>query len=366
MNILVVNLILHTPEKGIIPKHATNHDCMIYTLCRGLVATGHDVTLAAAQEYRPEQPDAEDFKVVYLPSRMAKVCKPYLFPWPRGLKTLVKNGKFDVIISSEIFSIASLIAVRAAKNIPVVIWQELAMHQRKMKRIPSRIWYNVVAPLFMRRGIVVGRSETARDFAKQYLTKVREPLVDNVCNSSIFYPGNESDESFIIISQLIERKQPVKMLNAFIEFIRRPGRDKYKLHVVGRGALLEEMKRLVAENGAQNNVIFHGFLAQHEFAAIGRRARAMLINTKQDLNMVSIPEAIVNGTPILMNTVPYTAGFVNDAGVGIAKEDWGADELEMMADNYNRMHAACVQVGKSLTEMAGAKKLVELAFSEKY
>lgn len=363
MNILIVNSILHTSEKGVIPRHKSNHDCMIYTLARGLTANGHKVTLAAAEEFRAENPDNEDFKVVYLPSRLPKIFKPDLLPWPIGLRTLIKTGRFDVIITSELFSISSLIAARAAK-VPVVVWQEMGTHQRKMKKIPSKTWYNLIAPVFMRRAIVVGRSNVARDFARRYMPVVRETVVDHGCNSSLFFPGEESDDSFIIVSQLIERKQPVKMLDAFIQFLRRPGRDRFILHVVGRGALLDVMKARVREQGVERNVIFHGFLRQEEFAALGRRSKGMLINTLQDLNMVSVPEAIVNGTPLLMNTVPYTAGYVSENGLGIAKDNWGADELEEMADNYDRMHAACMAARDSLTEVSCAAKLVELAFAD--
>ncbi len=363
MNILIVNLILHTSEKGVIPRHQSNHDCMIYTMARGLAVAGHNVTLVASEEFRAETPDDEIFKVIYLHSRMPKIFKPDLIPWPNGLGKLIRHGDYDAVIASEIFSISSLIAVLAAK-VPVVIWQEMAVHQRKMRKIPSRAWYNIVAPLFMRKAIVVGRSSVAREFAKKYLPIVREKIVDHGCNSKVFFPSDESDDSFIIVSQLIERKQPLKMLEAFIEFVKRPGRGQFVLHVVGRGPLLKPMKEITRCHDAEKNVIFHGFMTQKEFSAIGRRAKAMLVNTKQDLNMVSVPEAIVNGTPLLMNTVPYTAGFVNETGVGIAKNDWGADELEYMVENYERMHNACVEVGKALTENASAPKLVQLAFSE--
>lgn len=363
MNILIVNPILHTSEKGVIPRHKSNHDCMIYTMARGMVANGHNVTLVASEEFRAENPDNEDFEIVYLPSRMPGIFKPDLLPWPVGLRRFIKSRDFDLIIASEIFSIASLIAARATKA-PVVVWQEMATHQRKMKKIPAKTWYNIIAPLLMRKIIVVGRSRVARDFAARYVPVVRKSFVDHGCNSKLFFPGNESDDSFIIVSQLIERKQPLKMLEAFLDFTRRPGRGHFILHVVGRGPLLEQMKSMVRERQAERNVIFHGFLRQEEFAALGRKAKGMLINTLQDLNMVSVPEAIVNGTPILMNTVPYTAEYVREAGVGIAKDNWGADELEQMADNYDRMHQACIMAGKELTENSCARRLVELAFSD--
>lgn len=326
-----------------------------------MVANGHTVTLIASKEYQSDDPDNEDFEIIYLPSRFPKICRPDLIPWPIGLRKAIRGGNFDLIVSSEIFSIASLFAVRAAQA-PVVIWQEMAVHQRKFKKIPSKTWYNLIAPLFMRKAIIVGRSKRARDFSRRYMPIVRESFVDHGCNSSLFFPGDESDDSFVIVSQLIPRKQPLLMLDAFISFLRRPGRNHFKLHVVGRGIMLEPMKTKVREQGVEENVIFHGFLRQEEFASLERRSKGMLINTLQDLNMVSVPEAIVNGTPLLMNSVPYTADYVRQYGLGIVKDNWGADELEQMADNYDRMHNACIAVHDQLTETACARKLIALAF----
>lgn len=359
MKILIINLILHTHEKGVIPRRHTNHDCMIYNMARGFVENGHEVTIAASEEYRALQADEEPFEVVYFPSRLPRVFKPAVLPFPKGLRSLLRSRNYDLIISSEVFSVGSLMASLASKT-PLVIWHELGDHQRFMKQLPSIIWYNFVARLLMRRARVVARSEKAREFVARYMPDVAEETVEHGSNSTIFHPGEEADNSFIIVARLVERKQPVKILTSFLEFIKRSGREDYVLHVVGEGPKREEMERMVSEAGAEKNVHFHGFLSHEKFAAIGRRSKGMLVNTLGDLNMVSVSEAILNGTPVLMNTVPLTAGFVNSNRLGIAKADWGADELEEMADRYEEFHSQCVAVGPTLSEKASAAKLVRL------
>ena len=49
MNILILNLILSTPEKGVIKKRDSISDTMICSFARGFVALGHSVTIVAAE-----------------------------------------------------------------------------------------------------------------------------------------------------------------------------------------------------------------------------------------------------------------------------------------------------------------------------
>ena len=85
MNILILNLILSTPEKGVIKKRDSISDTMICSFARGFVALGHSVTIVAAEEFRPTGQLPEDVEMVFLPSRMPKVFNPSLLPWPIGL-----------------------------------------------------------------------------------------------------------------------------------------------------------------------------------------------------------------------------------------------------------------------------------------
>ena len=61
MKILILNSILFTAETDI-PQVKTIKDTMIYGVCMGFVRLGHQVTLAAANEYRPIR--EEDFHLI--------------------------------------------------------------------------------------------------------------------------------------------------------------------------------------------------------------------------------------------------------------------------------------------------------------
>lgn len=360
MRILIVNPILHTHEKGAIPVRETNHDCMIYGMARGFVANGHDVTVAASEEYRCTEPEDNPFEVVYFPSRMPRVFQPWRIPWPKGLGRYIREHRFDLVFSSEVFSMGTLIACRNAKC-PVVAWQEQMQHNRHFHEIPSKIWYGIVTRLMMRRVIAVGRSLPARDFISRYCPRTSPETVDHGCDGDVFYPSDHADDSFVIIARLVEGKKPLVILDAFLKFIRKPGFENYRLDVIGDGPMRQPMEERVRQAGAEGNVAFHGFMSHRDFAPISRRAKGMLINTVRDSNMVSVSEAIANGTPVLMNSVPYIAPFIRDNGVGIVRDGWNEDTLEELARGYGRFHEACVRIGKSFTSTAGAEKIVHIA-----
>ena len=78
MNILILNPILFTAEHNIIPKVKSIKDTMIYNMCLGFIQLGHNITLAAAEEYHPTESETYEFNVTLNPqlhSRSATYIK---------------------------------------------------------------------------------------------------------------------------------------------------------------------------------------------------------------------------------------------------------------------------------------------------
>ena len=364
MKILLLNFILHTPEKGIITRRETNKYTMIYTMARGFKKAGHDVTLLASEEYRPLNDENPGFKVIYFPSRLPEIFKPDLLPYPKGLKKWLKNNSadYDLAITSEVFMMPSLIAYRSIKC-NLVIWQELSAYQKFMHKLPAKFWYNIIGRLFMRNAKIIPRSENAYKFITKFFNKISTQIVDHGADSDIFFPGEKAENSFVVISQLIKRKRIDTIIEKFADLIKIPLYSSFLLHIIGEGEERQNLENLAETLGIKNNVIFHGFLFHKEAAPIARKTKAILINTENDLNLVSVPESIINGTPVLMNTVPNTSIFVNKQKVGIAKDEWGATELIEMIDRYDEFHQNCIRVRDELTNVGAAKKLIEIAQS---
>lgn len=358
MNVLLINCILCTAEKGVIPKRKSIKDTMICNYAMGFVANGDQVTILASEEYRPTEHETYPFEVVYFKSRFPKLFKPDLLPWPVGMRKYLKENlqRFDMVVSSEVFSMASLIAANVCGD-KLIIWHELAKHQKFLFTIPARLWYNVVVPLLIRKPLVVPRSEAAYDFVKRYVKNISKETVEHGANEAVLRLGNTVRDEFIVLSQLIPRKRIDRIIRKFTAFISDSRYSHYVLNVVGDGECKESLMELCRELGVDKNVIFYGFMCHKEMAEVLRVSKALLIDTEQDNNMVSISESVVCGTPVLTNMCPTNAKFIAQCGVGIALDGWNCTELREIADRYELYHKACIEVREEFTNLGCARKM---------
>ena len=362
MNILIINCILSTAEKGVIQRKESIHDCMISTFARGFIELGHKVTLLASQEFKPTGDEELPFEVVYFPSRWPRVFKPSLLPWPRGMHTWLKRhaGDYDLVIASESFQISSLMAARVCGP-KLLIWQEMVRHQRLLFKLPSKFWHHVVFPLFMRDVTIVPRSEPAKRFMSRYSRHVSDVIVDHGTDAHTLYPSDHVENAFIVVSQLVKRKNVDSIITKFARLVSQEPYKAYRLNVIGDGDQMQELKQLVAKLGVEKNVVFHGFLSHGRLAEPLRHALALLVDTSNDLNMVTIAEAITSGTPVVTNTKPSTAPFIASNGLGVVRDNWDENDLIEVINSYDKMHAACVKEGKELTNVACARKMISIA-----
>ena len=362
MKVLIINCILSTAEHGIIKRKESISDCMISNFARGFIELGHQVTLLASADFMPTGKDTQlPFDVIYFPSRLPQVFKPSLLPWPRGMRQWLKQhaGDYDLVITSEAFQIPSLIASRVCPS-RLIIWQEMDRHQRLLFKLPSRLWHNTVVRLLMRDVTVVPRSEPAREFIGRYCRHVSDVTVDHGTDARVLHPGEEHDKAFIVVSQLVKRKNVDSIITKFARLVAREEYQDYRLDIIGDGDQASELQRQVATLGIGNNVTFHGFLSHARLADRLRRALALLVDTSSDLNMVTIAEAITSGTPVVTNTKPSTARFIRENGLGIVRDGWDENDLIQVISSYDHMHDACVVAGKELTNVACARKMIHI------
>lgn len=362
MNILILNLILSTSEKGVITRRRTNANTMIYNMARGFVASGHKVTLVSVDEFRPLEPEKNSFEVVYFKSSMPSLFRPDKLPKAKGLGKWLKanSARFDIVISSELFSMATLTAARVCPE-KLLVWHELGIMQRFMFKLPAKLWYHGVVPLFMKNVRVVARSTDARNFASRFCNNISHIIADHGADPVVFRPAPDSDvrDTFIIVSQLIPRKNIAHIIDVFADFVRRPAYGHWRLDICGDGEEREALEKRVRDNGIEGNVTFHGYCTHEQWAPLGRTAKGMLIDTLKDNNMVTVSECLCMATPVLMNTVPTIAALVRESGAGIVADGWTADHLERMATEYPVFRKAALALAPDLTNTACAGKLLD-------
>lgn len=366
MRVAILNLIMTTPVEGAIVPRASNQDTVIYNMARGFVSGGHRVTLLTSEEYRPTEAENLEFDVIYFPSVLKKIFKPTLLPYPTGLKKYLKkhSSDFDMLISVEAFSIASLIAARVAPK-KLLIWQEMAKFQRLFFKIPAKIWYGIVVRTFLRDIPVVGMSQPAQSFAGQFMRNVSDRVVSHGVDESVFYPSERHSGYFIVVSSLVRLKRVDCIIQEYAQFVSSCGFYNVGLKIVGDGPEKDNLKKLAQESGCSDRIEFMGKRDHAVLSKILRDAVGLLVYTEKDLNMVSITEALVSGCPVLMNKVPLIRDRVEKYNLGIVKDDWGCEEMKMMIEKYDELHGNCIKERWRFTSKNVADTLCDIFLNQK-
>ena len=350
--VLIINPILYTSETNRIPRVESIKDTMIYALCMGFVKAGQQVTLIAAQDYRPIAEEQYDFPVVWMKTVLRNIFQPRCLPYmPQLRRYLKKHPEYDCIVSSEMFATWSYTAARIYPN-KTIVWHELAKHNNMLHRFPSRIWYNLIARFLMRSVTVVPRSKAAAEFIGHFSDKVSETIIDHGVDTDKLMPVQEDNKKnqFVVVSQLIGRKRIDKIIDSFAEFYNR-GYHEYSLYIIGRGELEAGLKAQVKRLGLEEAVIFCGQFTHEELVPIVAQSKALLVATEKDNNMVSIVESIAVGTPVITTSVPYNEHYIRQYKLGIVEDDWDGHTLERICEDNGTYRANCLKYRDRLSNV---------------
>jgi 1,2-diacylglycerol 3-alpha-glucosyltransferase len=357
MKILISNLILYTSESREVASVTSIKDTMIYDLCLGFKALGHEVVLAACDEFKPVSDEEYPFEIKWMPAKLKKVFPVHALPFCPQLGQIAKEGSFDLIITSDVFSLASLqLVTSAGKNL--IVWQELAKHNRIFGGLASRIWYGIIARLFFRKVLIVPRSVEAKEFISHYCPRVCDTIVDHGVNLDKFAARTDKESSFAVSSQLIARKHIEKIIDAFDGYLKKYSPDSV-LYIMGEGDERDRLEKQTRELGIQSSVIFTGKLAHDTLKDYLQKSAAMLVYTEKDNNMVSIVESIACATPVITTGVPYNASYIRSEKLGIVSDSWGADELNEIATNKEYINN-CMKYREQLSTRHKARIFIDL------
>lgn len=320
--VVIINPIVYTSETKLVKKVNSIKDTMIYDLCLAFKESGYEVVLFAAEPYRPEGQEEYPFEIKWAKCILPQIFWVHRLPVLSGLYSYIKKNKdsIDMIVSSEVFSVNSLIAYRAAAN-KVLIWHELAKHNALLKKIPSKFWYNIVVKFLMKQVPIVARSKEARAFIGQYCKNVHETVIDHGVNLSKFHACEQKDNSLLVCSQLIPRKRIDGILQKFCKYLATYD-STTKLYIAGSGEEETALRQLADELGIKSNVVFLGKISHDVLQPMLARSKALLINTIKDNSMISIVESIAVGTPILTTDVPLNSEYIKKYQLGIALKEW--------------------------------------------
>lgn len=357
MKVLIINAILYTNEDRIVKKVDSVKDCMICDLCKAFAKQGHDVTLIAAEEYKPIKYEIYGFNVIWMKSYLKNIFPANKIPFNYGIKNHLKNNKYDLVISSEVFSLDTLLAVKYSPK-KLIIWQEMAFHQKMAKQMASKFWHNVFVK-HMYKGIrIVPRTDNAKRFIKKYANNVSDTIIQHGIDLEKFAPEKHKNNSFIVSSQLIKRKRIDRVLHAFARFCEKTTKE-YILNIAGEGECRAELEELSKVLGIDNKVVFLGKLPHAALVEYLSKAKGMLIYTEKDNSMISIAESIAVGTPVITTSVPDNARYIRENGLGIVNDNWGEKELQTLIDSNDVYIRNCIDYRHCLDDIYNVELFVK-------
>ena len=363
MKLLIVNPILFTSEKYVIPEIRTIKETMIYSMCMGFVTNGHQVTLAAAADFKPvPEEDEYDFEVLFFKSVLPRIFLPSVLPLSFDFYSYLKanHKKFDLVVCSEVFTFTALFASIICPS-KTVIWQEMTLHPHKFFQIPSKFWHWVIVPLFIRSvRCVIPRSGRAYSFIRQYMKNVSKATVDHGINVLHFDCCREKERQVISSSRLVPGKNIESIILVYSKLIKIKGFEDIKMLIAGDGIARKSLESLVEKLNLQGHVTFLGFLKQKELNEAVKTSCVFMINTLRDQNMLSIPESIVSGTPVITNLLPASADYIQKEKLGIAKDGWDEYDLIEIIENNPCYVDNCILYREKLTNAYCAERIVEI------
>lgn len=357
MKILLLNPIIYTSEKNPVEKKSTIKDTMGYNLCLEMKKQGFEPVLIIAEDYKPKETEIYDFEVIYLKTMIKRIFKPNCFPLLKNLNKKIKQINPDLIISSEVFSTWSLLVARKFNN-NTIIWHELAKHNNLMKKIPSKIWYNIIAKYFMKNVRIIARSDNAKKFISKYCKNVSSDFIDHGVELEKFVFSRNKENQFIVVSQLIERKRIDGIIIEFSKFLKK--HNNYKLIIIGEGDKRKEMQKLTQKLQLSKKVLFKGNKTHKEIIPILAKSKAMLINTIKDNSMLTIVESIACGTPIVTTNIPYNCYYIKKFNLGIVSNKQIRDyDLERIVKDNDKYIENCIKYRQFISNEYHVKQFIK-------
>ena len=360
MKIIVINPILFTHENGVIPRVKSIKETMIYDLCMAYHRAGHEVILIAAADYAPEKKESYEVEVVFLRSVWRRIFQPSVLPFMPGVWSYLRKRRreVDMVLTSETFSISSLMASLVLPR-KTVVWQELGAHNRKMKSIPSHVWYNVIARLLMRRAWVIPRSYVAQRFIGRYMPRVSEPVGHGIVVGQTDLPTVKKKQ-LLTVGRLFWEKNVISVIRKFVAFLSKyPQYSDYILYVAGDGALRNDYARQIADMGREKQIVLLGKLPHEELFRYYRESKASLFDSLRELNMLALMESVALSTPVVTNRVPFDSEVVEKEQLGIARDNWNEDDIARVIEQNDFYVENCKNYAPLITVDAVARRLVE-------
>lgn len=125
----------------------------------------------------------------------------------------------------------------------------------------------------------------------------------------------EREKTVVFVGRLHQQKNPVLLLEAYTEFIRRF--PEYMLHMYGKGELENQLKKLSEKLGISDKIVWHGFCPDVRDRII--RAGMYVLSSDFEGISNSMLEAMAMGIPVIATDCPIggSSTYIRDEENGL-------------------------------------------------
>ncbi len=309
MKIALINLISKTADRParwwqlfgrtIREPLGTDSEVNFLKLADAIARRGHECHVYISDAYRPRQSIYQNdlLKIHYLRTILRFLFPPAYYPLVAGLAGELKNGRFDIIQSSDLMQPATIVAALTAKRI--FVWQE-------QDRYSSRFWLRFLQRFYLvtlgrqlaRRITFIPRSSAAKSFLEKSGCKnILDVIPTGVDTRKIFHPLNLDEEYLLVVSRLAADKGFDFLLDAMRMVVQEM--PHVKLVVVGDGPDRRRVEKRIGELNLGRNVTIRAPVPQAELNVLYNRSLFTLIPTEGGLFPFVALESMAAGKPVI-------------------------------------------------------------------
>ena len=184
-------------------------------------------------------------------------------------------------------------------------------------------------------------------FTNQEKEEISERLIKEI---------NIDEETIIIlfVGKLIDRKNPLLLLEAFYEVIRQQPQNKFVLLYVGTGPVLEQLENKIKHYNLDSTVKILGFKNERELRDYYAIADLLVIPSKEETFGLVVNEAMSAGTAIIASNVVGSSRDLVINGIngnGFIFESENLESLTSMLKKALSNKAALLNMAKKSEEM---------------
>jgi glycosyltransferase involved in cell wall biosynthesis len=288
-------------------------------MCRALQAQGIELLLVTTDG---ETKDARtlDYKgvpAIFFESQLGESFK-YSRPLAAWLNANAQN--FDAAHIHAVFNHACVAAARACRKarVPYVIRPLGTLDPWSMKQKPvrKRVFWSVAGKAMLRGAAAVHYTSQAEKVATESLLGVNHGRVIplGIDPAPPATNGVSADRYVLVLSRLHPKKGLDVLIDAFIELVRQPQFERWRLIIAGDGPAEHLLKQQAAS--ASESIVFAGWLDGERKEAMLRGASLLVLPSYQENFGLCVMEALARSVPVLVSPHVNLAAEITTANAG--------------------------------------------------